>query len=108
MYKCSFDVFKTLCYLVNFDDYNYNISDVIGYACSNCNFLRSEIPSLSSVHKELRFSELPTELLELNTLERFLARPRIGFIQIRAAHVDQQKKSKGRIVNVHELILNLA
>jgi len=36
----------------------------------------------------------------LNTLEeRFLA-PRIAFIQIRTSFVDNQKSSKGRIVNV--------
>lgn len=62
--------------------------------------MRSEIPPLCLAHKELPFPEIPSELLALNTLEeRFLA-PRIGFIQIRTSNIDQQKKSKGRIVNV--------
>ena len=84
------------------DDNDIENDDELGLVCSNCKLylLKGKVPPLSLSHSELRFPEIPPELQELNRLEeRFLA-PRIGFIQITASHVDQQLKSKGRIVNV--------
>ena len=99
--KCTLEFLRKACPLIENCDISVD-NDIIGLACSNCKLylMRSEVPPLSLAHEELPFPEIPPELLALNTLEECFLAPRIGFIQIRTSNVDQQKKLKGRIVNV--------
>jgi hypothetical protein len=100
--KCTLDFLTTACPCIKNSDNDDNLCDEMGYACSNCKLylIQSRIPPLSLAHEELQFPDIPPELEKLTPLEERFVAPRIAFIQIRTSVIDDQKSSKGRIVNV--------